>query len=524
MPPIPTPDDLGGLPRVPGARPAGGYDLSAYASGGRDIAEAGTRVGQAIGDAGKAAWQADRQQATTQAVNANAFIHGRLIEARERYRNDPDHATLAQRWSDESGKIVNDGLAQISDPGLREHVRALLAVPLAQENAAISSQAFRGAAAAHAENRERYLRNLVQHTSLDPGDSLFDGGVRALHSAIDDAVARGFLTPEQAAAEKRRDALELVTGRYARVSRADPERAIRELEGNGGHPLLPELPPAARDALIRQAREQQVNSARDAELAALRGAQDRQRTSDAAENDIVADLTGDRPTLRSADISANQKLTGEARARLLAVAGRTATADPDETASGVAARGLLDRIRLPGGDPSRIATPAAIYDAYIGGRLNRDDFNFVRREFLARQTPADGPLFAHKQAFLRSVAPTIDRSDPLIGDIDQLGRSRMYLLERDLDHKISQYVRAGKDPLDLFDPSKPDYAGAPESLARYRPAARDALAESARQPGRPSAGDAASAVAPRLPGETPADYLRRIGAPLSEQTHVPLSR
>jgi hypothetical protein len=529
MPPVPTPDDLGGLPRAPGARPVGGYDLTSYASGAKQVAEAGVRVGQAVEDAGKAVYKVGRQQAMTEAVNANAFIHGRLIEARERYRDDPDHATLAQRWGDEAGKIVDDGLAQISDEGLREHVRARLAAPLAQENAAIRNQAFHGAAAAHAASRDRYLRNLVQNSSLDPGDSLFAGGVDSLHAAIDDAVARRFLTPEEAADEKRRDALQLVAGQYDRMSRVDPARAVRELEAPGsGHPLLSQLPPAARDSLIAQARERQANNLKDADHAALRHAQENQRASDAAENTIVADLTGDKPTLTRADISENPQLTGAAKAWMLAVADRTAAADPGESASNVAARGLLDRVRMRDGDPSRIASPGEIYAAYSSGKLNREDFNFVRREFLARQTPADAPLLAHKQAFLKDVAPAIDHSDPLIGDLDQLGRSKMYLLERDLDRKISQYIEAGKDPLDLFDPSKPDYAGKPESLARYRTTAREALEESARQSRPPTASDAAAAVpaAPaRLSSETPADYLRRTGAALPEgKTHVPLSR
>jgi hypothetical protein len=502
---------------VPGTRPVGGYDVSSYASGAQKMADAGARLGESVEDVGKAEYKAGRQEAMTEAVNANAFIHARLIEARERYRNDPDHATLTQRWSDESGKIVDDGLAQISDAGLREHVRARLAVPLAQENAAIQNQAFRGAAAAHAASRERYLNNLVQHASLDPGDSLFAGGVDSLHAAIDDAVARGFLTPAQAAGEKRSAALELLAGEYGRMSRVDPARAARELEAPGnGHPLLPQLPQAAKDALIAQAREQQVNALKDADHAALRRAQENQRTSDQAENDIVTDLTGDRPTLTRADISANQKLTDTARARMLALADRTTVPDPDETASNVTARGLLDRIRLRDGDPSRIASPGEIDGAYVSGKLNRDDFNFVRKEFLAKQASADAPLVLHKQAFLKNVAPAIDGSDPLIGDIDRLGRAKMYLLERDLDRKIGQYQKAGKDPLDLFDPSKPDYAGTPESLARYRTTVREALEESARQR-TPAAGSGDAAATPPVPkrllGETPSDYLRRTGVP-----------
>jgi hypothetical protein len=529
MPAVPTPDDLGGLLHVPGSRPTGGYDLSSYASGAREIADAGARFGQAIADIGNATYKVGRQQAITEAVNANAFIHGRLIEARERYRTDADYATLAQRWHEEAGKIVEDGLSQISNEGLREHVRGKLAVPLAQENAAIQNQAFRGAADAHAASRGRYLGNLVQHITLDPNDSLLTGGVDSLHSAIDDAVTRGFLTPEQALEEKRRSAVALAAGQYARMSRVDPERAIRELQsGDGGHPLLAQLPPQLKDSLIQHARERQVNNSKDAEHAAFRHERDIQRTSDEAENEIVANLLGDKPTLTRVAISDDERLAPRAKAYMLALEDRAAAQDPDATTSNVAARGLLDRIRLRDSDPNKIASLDRIYDAYIGGKLSTDDFSFVRKEFFANQRPADAALLAHKQAFLKGVAPAIDRSDPLIGEVDQLGRAKMYLLERDIDRKVGQYLKDGKDPFDLFDRSKPDYAGRPESLERYRTTAREALEENARQPRPPAVSEATAApqsIPQRLDGETPPEYLKRMNAALPDvKVHVPVSR
>src|SRR5215468_11823435 len=127
MPAIPTPEELGDLLHMAGSRPVGSYDVSPYARGAQQIADAGTRFGQAVEDIGKATYKISQQQAMTEAVNANAFIHGRLIEARARYQNDPDHATLMQRWGEEAGSIVADGLSQISDDGLREHVRSNLA-------------------------------------------------------------------------------------------------------------------------------------------------------------------------------------------------------------------------------------------------------------------------------------------------------------------------------------------------------------------------------------------------------------
>jgi hypothetical protein len=188
---------------------------------------------------------------------------------------------------------------------------------------------------------------------------------------------------------------------------------------------------------------------------------------------------------------------------------------------------LLDRIRLRDGDPDKIASLNQIYDAYIGGKLSSEDFNFVRKEFFANQTPADAALLAHKQAFLKAVAPAIDQSDPLIGEIDQLGRAKMYLLERDIDRKIGEYLKEGKDPLDLFDRSKPDYIGKPESLELYRTTAREALEESARQlrPTGISGAAAPEAVPPRLNGETPSEYLRRMNAALPDaKVRVPISR
>jgi hypothetical protein len=48
---------------------------------------------------------------------------------------------------------------------------------------------------------------------------------------------------------------------------------------------------------------------------------------------------------------------------------------------------------------------------------------------------------------------------------DPTGMTQLYKLERDIDRKIEHYKRDGKDPHDLFDPSKPDYLGTPEALA-----------------------------------------------------------
>src|SRR5579871_6266588 len=175
------------------------------------------------------------------------------------------------------------------------------------------------------------------------------------------------------------------------------------------------------------------------------------------------------------------------------------------------------------GSPRSISSTMRTLPEDSAGRTS-----ILSKEFFANQTPAGAALLAHKQAFLKSVAPAIDQSDPLIGDIDQLGRAKMYLLERDIDRKIGECLKEGKDPLDLFDRLKPDYIGKPESLERYRTTAREALEENARELGSKglSGADAASqSVPPRLNGETPAEYLARMNAALPDaNVRVPLSR
>jgi hypothetical protein len=259
MPNPPSPDAFANLLTGAAARSASGFEDSS------DPGEASQTTSP------QWPWpDADQRQLQlkTEATDANAYIHARLIGIRPRYLADPDYATLAPRWQDEAGRIVDNALAFVSDDGARDAVRNEAAPALAQENAAIADQAFRSAAAAHAQSRDDYLQCLVQNLNLDPNDALIGGGVRAYHMMIDNAVDRGFATADDAAAEKRRAALALCAGTYAVMARQDPARTIQELEtGEATHPLAEHLPAAVTDGLIAQAKDNQQAQQIDAERA-----------------------------------------------------------------------------------------------------------------------------------------------------------------------------------------------------------------------------------------------------------------
>jgi hypothetical protein len=83
----------------------------------------------------------------------------------------------------------------------------------------------------------------------------------------------------------------------------------------------------------------------------------------------------------------------------------------------------------------------------------------------------EGQTVAHKrQAFVGSVEasayPSSD-NDPDGGKDDPAAVSRRYDLEREIDQKIDRYRKEGKDPNDLFNPSKPDYLGKSDVMLPY---------------------------------------------------------
>src|SRR3984885_13400150 len=99
-----------------------------------------------------------------------------------------------------------------------------------------------------------------------------------------------------------------------------------------------------------------------------------------------------------------------------------------------------------------------------------------------RSSPADRDPTAEGRATGEPQSSAIGGSDPPFAAessansdgatswVDNLSSDaiwRLYCLERDIDYKIDRCRREGKDPLDLFDPSKPDYLGTPQALAPY---------------------------------------------------------
>ncbi len=132
-----------------------------------------------------------------------------------------------------------------------------------------------------------------------------------------------------------------------------------------------------------------------------------------------------------------------------------------------AALSLVDRIRLPEGNPQKITSVDQIYDQMH--HLNRTDFDFVVKQFNDIRSPGGETLTKQKADFFKKYSPFINKSNPLANQVDPVGQAREYEFEQYVDHQIEAYRAAGKNPLDLFRPTSPDFVGRQEVLNYYQP-------------------------------------------------------
>ena len=205
--------------------------------------------------------------------------------------------------------------------------------------------------------------------------------------------------------------------------------------------------------------------------------------SDAREGDYLSKLHSGDPQqagqVSAKAIANDMTLTREARERMIGIVERETKPEAAAKISNATATDLISRIRAQAGDPTRIDSLDAVYDAYEKGKLSKSDLKFVSEEFKNLRTPDGQALGTQQEEFIKSVKPLLDKSNPLMGKIDQSGPQQVYQFTMDLKKKVDEYRRAGKDPRDLMDPSKPDYMGGPAALSRYQKPLQQSLKDAA---------------------------------------------
>ncbi len=168
---------------------------------------------------------------------------------------------------------------------------------------------------------------------------------------------------------------------------------------------------------------------------------------------------------------------------------------------------LTRRIYLPDGDPQRIVNPGQLFD-YMGKGLNYADQQRLAKEIQTANTPEGNPFM--KQAdgvkeYARKMLTTSMSS--MAVQHPEMAEEAAYRFGADLDAKVKAMRAAHQDPQQLFTPGNPNYMLEPSRVLSFMPSEADVIAAGARA----TAAAPPAPVPKRLPGETPADYLKRTG-------------
>jgi hypothetical protein len=233
-----------------------------------------------------------------------------------------------------------------------------------------------------------------------------------------------------------------------------------------------------RDMAFNHARTLYVAQEADAARAERLSVEQQRQAVENRTNEIWADAYSDSPTITAQRIAVDPAFNSnpERRAAMITLVNNPPGLGIPAPQSYLAAQALVDRIRLPYGDPNKITTADQVY-AQIR-TLNKPDLEFVLKTLDHSLAPGREQFNQRVKDFLAAVRPQIERSGVIEElPVDGRGRMRFYEIQNALDQKIDAYLKTGKDPNDLLDPSKDDYMGKPEALKPFKRTMAEALAD-----------------------------------------------
>lgn len=224
------------------------------------------------------------------------------------------------------------------------------------------------------------------------------------------------------------------------------------------------------------------------------------------EDKVIKDSAAPNPSITENDIKTAPGISPESRMRMLAWQKRDGMPEPLARVSQSNAVDLFRRMNLDDDDPQHISDLRPVRNEYVKGNLSRQDEEWLEKRFVEGRSPDGSKLTQIRAQFSKAVEPSIDKSNPLLGKIDQDGKLQVYRFEQMVQDKVDEYRAAKKNPADLFNSNKPDFLGDDKIIQQYR----IPIDQSIKNIGR-NLGAGAAPKPQRQPGEGVADFLKRTG-------------
>jgi hypothetical protein len=298
------------------------------------------------------------------------------------------------------------------------------------------------------------------------------------------------------------------------------------------------VPPSQRlanyNAGIKAIKEYHENNIRLANISEV----NQKKLDEDFENTVALDAASENPQITETQVKSWPGTSFEAKQRMVKFLRQEDMPEPIARVSQRNQMELFSRINLPAGDPQKITSAAPIRDVYSNGGLTWTAEQQLEKSFADARTPEGDKLSQIRGQFEKGMQASITKSNPMMGKLDESGDQQMYLFQRYVDQKVDEQRKAGKSPFDLFDPANPAYLGAPQVLQQFQKPIEQSMKDIADKltRGMPGAAPTAAPGAPaplpppptavpatpplqqRKAGETPIDYLKRIGGTVPAMT------
>lgn len=306
---------------------------------------------------------------------------------------------------------------------------------------------------------------------------------------------------------------EVAEGQTAEQPASGAEQAVEPKEPTDGDyiaatpdkmgPMWDRLTPQERVAIGRIA-EQGVRanqlSIAQANAAALRAqkAQQEQANQQYLNKFIDGSLT-------VGDIRGDQVLTAQQREHWYNAI-QAQNNKEDKTNSGTFSD-VYRRIFLPAGDPTKITDPSQLY-SYLGNGLAPRDVQWL----VGQMNPKDKELAEAQKQFFDLGKSWLSKSSLLKGS-DPEGENKLYQWNAYVQKQIQiEAAKPNGNPMELLDPYNRRYLG--PTIQMFM---RNTQQQTADLMGRMQGAPPSVAVVPRMPNESPADYITRTKATSTTQ-------
>ncbi|MGY3393432.1 hypothetical protein ACVWW6_006023 [Bradyrhizobium sp. USDA 3311] len=222
---------------VEGPRAVGSYDLSPLARGNAAMTQGVETLGkgvQAVGNDVAAAAEANDRYSLAIAKASFNIDHSNLQDG---LKHDQDYATLQPRYMEQAQALQTKWADTLSNPNLRARFNAETGQSIASTNSVVKDHAWTLEGNTKLADIEDRGKALSDAAIADPmNEAKFGTGLQNYGDMVDAMVAKGWLTPTQAAQKK--DAWAHSAGVGVGLARADidPTGALNEVRAAPGTP------------------------------------------------------------------------------------------------------------------------------------------------------------------------------------------------------------------------------------------------------------------------------------------------